>query len=369
MIDQGRYDEAISALVPKLAGKKKRDHDRVVLLETAFRRAQERDLKTEAAIRNEDDDDKWERLFALYRRIENRQDLVEGLLPLVTSEGYQASFRFIHTGEILKESRKKSAERFYQKAQTLLRTSENTSDKIPARQAMDLLMRIDTLFSEYKDKEVLKRRALELGTEHYLLRIDNKTEKILPLRVEDELHRFGLDELNSTWSAFDGRPDPGVKYDFWIQLDFLEMEFSPEREKSRIFDEVIEKEEEETATDANGKVVVDSMGKPVMRKVVRRYPATIEETTQSKSVQVTGRLSFIRARSAETAWTKPVSVEGVFENRYGRLLKGDSKHLSDSAKKLIRSRATSFPSNEELLVDAAEKLKKRVKEMIRQQSH
>lgn len=368
MIDRGRYDEAISALVSKLAGKKKRDRDWVVLLETAFRKAQERDLNKEASIRKEDGEDKWERLLALYRGIEHRQDLVEGLLPLVATDGYQASFRFIHTGEIVKESRKKSAEHYYQTAQLLLRESESTSDKTAARKALDFLNKIDPLFSDFRDKEVLKRQAHRLGTDHYLLRISNKTEHILPFRVEEELHRFGLDELNSAWSSFDARPDPGVEYDYWIQLDFLQMEFSPERESSRVFDEVVEKEEEETETDANGKVLKDSLGKPVVHKVVRRYPATMEETTQSKSVLVTGRLSFIRARSEEIAWTKPVSVEGVFENRYGRLIKGDSRHLSDAAKKLTHAKALPFPSNEVLLLDAAERLKKRVKEMIRQQS-
>ena len=117
IIESGNYDDAISRLTSKLTGKKKKSRENVVNLEFAFKKAQERDLAAEAEYLMDDDENKWEKIYAIHTRIENRQRLVEGLLPLISEDGYKAGFKFINTSERKKESKANSAEYYYKSSQ------------------------------------------------------------------------------------------------------------------------------------------------------------------------------------------------------------------------------------------------------------
>jgi hypothetical protein len=75
-------------------------------------------------------------------------------------------------------------------------------------------------------------------------------------------------------------------------------------------------------------------------------------------------LEYIHATSGNIEYTKPINVEAVFENHLARLIKGDRDFVTEDCRKKLNGRALSFPSNEELLLDAAEKMKKLVKEII-----
>lgn len=117
--------------------------------------------------------------------------------------------------------------------------------------------------------------------------------------------------------------------------------------------------------DRNGKPRRDTLGKEIKEKVVTRYVATIEEISQLKSVLVGGRLEFINVRSTDIEFTKSLQVEGVFENKMARLIKGDRSYVTDECERKLKGRLVAFPSNETILLDAVEKLKSQVKNIIK----
>lgn len=364
MIDRGQYDRAINHLTHKMAGQKKRDKEKVLALEFAFKKAQETDLKNEMALRNMDDADKWNRMYALHTQMEERQSKIEPFLPLVADDGYQASFHFVNLTELKKESKRNAADFYYQSAQSLLEESRQRGDKAAAREALQYLKRIDTLFNQYKDKEALKKSAIQLGQQHYWVKILNHTQQIIPEASEREMLSIGLDQLNTLWKSYDVIRNPSIRYDYVIELELTELVISPEREKSRIYDDVNEIVREELVRDKHGKVLKDSLGKDLKEKVKTRYIATIEEVTQLKTVQLKGRLKFIHGASGDIESSKPMEVDGLFENKFARLLKGDHEFLTEECKKSMKGKALPFPSHEELLFRASEKMKKQLRNQI-----
>jgi hypothetical protein len=179
MIDRGEYDPAIEKLVKKLEGKKDKKKEYVLALEYAFQKAQERDLKNEKTLRDETLAENWTKIYSIHTLIAERQNKIEPFLPLESKDGYQATFKFVNIDELKKESKKNTAEFYYQSAVTLIDESKRTLDKNAARQAYDYLIKIDGLFNQYKDKEQLKKIAYNLGLENYLVKINNDTKNII----------------------------------------------------------------------------------------------------------------------------------------------------------------------------------------------
>jgi len=365
LIDRGQYDQAIDKLVHKLAGKKNKKKDEVIALEYAFKKAQDRDLRTEKTLRDENIPENWTKVYTIHNQITSRQNKIEGLLPLETQDGYQASFNFVNIDELKKESKRNTADFYYQSALSLIDESRRSGDKNAAREAYNYLNKIDGLFSQYKEKEQLKKDALHLSMENYLVKINNQTNQIIPADLEAELLKWSVDGLNSKFKNFDVKSNPALNYDHYILLNLNQMEFSPEREKTRIYDDVNEITKEEVVKDRNGKPRRDTLGKEIKEKVVTRYTATIEEISQLKSVLVGGRLEFINVRSTDIEFTKSLQVEGVFENKLARLIKGDRSYVTDDCERKLKGRLMPFPSNETLLLDAVEKLKSQVKNIIK----
>lgn len=364
LIDRGEYDTAIDKLIKKLEGKKDPKREQLLSLEYAFQKAQERDLKQEQALRNENLNENWTGIYAIHNRISHRQNKIEPLLPLQSSDGYQAVFRFINVDELKKESKKNAAEFYYQSAVLLIDESRNNLDKIAARKAHEFLEKIDALFNQYKDKEQLKKIAHQLARENILVKIQNNTQNIIPSNIESELLKLSVEELNKKYKNYDVKSNPVITYDRYIILNLTQLEFSPERERTRVYDDIHEMETEEVEKDRHGKPKKDSLGKEIKVKVKTRYVASIEEITQSKSVLLGGRLEFVHALSGDIQFTKPIQVEGIFENHMARLIKGDRNTVTPECRKKLNGKLLPFPSNEELLLDAAEKMKKLVKNNI-----
>lgn len=364
MIDRGDYDRALDKLVNKLSGKKNKNQEQVISLEYAFQKAQERDLRSEQSLRNENINENWSKIYGIHNQISARQNKIEPLLPLVGKNGYQASFKFINIEELRKESKKNTADYYYQSALRLIDEARSGGDKTTAKKAYEYLIKIDGLFNQYKDKEQLKKIAYELSLENYLVKIKNNTNAIIPEHIESELLRLSVENLNTKFKNFDAKSNPDIHYDHYIVINLNQMEFSPEREKTRVYDDVNEIETESVVKDRFGKPKRDTSGKEIKEKIKTKYTATIEEITQLKSLLLGGRLEYINVRSGDLEFTKPIQVEAVFENNLARLVKGDRNYVTAECRKRLNGKIIPFPTNESLLLDAAEKLKSLVKNII-----
>lgn len=364
MIEKGNYDQAIEKLVNKLAGKKSKKRDDVINLEYAFKKAQSADLALESAYLEDKEESKWLNIYNIHTRIENRQAKIEPLLPIISKDGYRAAFNFINTKERKRESKNNSIEFLYMSAKELIENSKRTKNKESAREAYNKLVQIDGFTKNYKDIEQLKNETKYYGTSHYLVKIVNNTQTIIPVQLESDLLSISVKELDKNWKAFDMRLDPSVTYDYNIIMNLTSIEFSPEREKSRIIDDVTEEETEEIIKDRFGKPILDSLGKEQKRKNTETHTSTLEEVTQVKSAIIGGRLEWINLINKNIEYTKPIQVENLFENKFARLIRGDASKVSKANQKLLKNRAVGFPTNQNMLLDTGEKLKNIIKDMI-----
>jgi hypothetical protein len=95
MLNSGDYDRAIASATSSLRNNKnaKGKQDYVYVLEEAFAKAKERDLRNVEAWSKENNPANLEKIYNTYLSLHNRQELIRPLLPLkLLKEGRDAIF-------------------------------------------------------------------------------------------------------------------------------------------------------------------------------------------------------------------------------------------------------------------------------------
>jgi hypothetical protein len=116
--------------------------------------------------------------------------------------------------------------------------------------------------------------------------------------------------------------------------------------------------------DSRGNVMKDSLGNDLKTPRYVRIHANIIEVYQSKAVRLAGTLQFFDGYRNTLLDTRPVGTEVLFEN-YASTFSGDKRALSDESCRRIGNRPMPFPSDEDLLAQAAERLKPVIRDELR----
>ena len=363
LVEQGDYDDVISKAINKLAGKKKKRTEHVVALQEAFQRATQADMRLAARIKAEQRSNGWERVYDVYRGIRKRQERIEPLLPLIDERGVEAEFQFVKIGGLESEARKKAAESLYQSAGDLL-IAARKGDKPAARDAAAKLERIERYDRNYKDSRALIQEALTLGRTYILFKMVNNAPTILPAAFERELLAIGTYDLESKWKSYHVRAQPRIHYDYEVVINVTDIEVSPEVIKERQYDDTKEIEDGfEYVLDENGNVMKDTSGNDI--KIVRNViiKATVLEAFQNKAAHVGGRLEIFDRNTKSLLESQRFDGEAVFEH-YSSSFQGDERALTDQSKKYCSNSPQPFPTDEVLLLDAADHLKPIIKRKI-----
>ena len=362
LVEQGRYDEAVEFASRKLAGKKKKKEKYVTMLENAFQKATARDMKRIAKLERKDGN--WDKIIDVYGVIRDRQEMVEPLLPLIGKKGYHASFQFVKVDALELAAMKKSANFHYSLGLDYLVDAERGS-KISARKAYNSFKDSEKYFENFKDVVNLKHKARQLGITHFVFEMKNNAQVLLPQEFEKTVLQMGVADLNTGWNRFHLTNPNNVKADFKVIMSLNDIDVSPERVKEREYVDLREIEDGfEYVLDQNGNVLKDTLGNDVTipRKVI--IEARVMEVFQSKAAIVGGHLEYYDMKTNELMKTMPVSVEAVFEN-YASQFRGDRRALTDISKRRCDTRPVPFPTDEDLLLDAAASLKPLVRNKIR----
>ena len=363
LVDMGNYDQAIELSIRKLAGKKNKKAKYVQALEEAFARVTERDMRTAERLKGDGGDANWEQINEIYRRISRRQEALRPLLPLIGSEGIKADFQFVRVEGLERESREKAAAFLYNRALELLERAE-AGDRLAARTAFHNLEKISKYYRNYLDREQLMQTARDLGISHVLVEVRNQAPVVLPLGFEEEITRFGVRDLDSKWRVFHTRPASGVIYDYRAVVRITDIQLSPEMVRERRYEDVREIEDGfEYVLDQNGNVAKDTLGNDI--KVPRKINvvAQVLEVFQSKVASVRGRLDLIDSRTNNLVDSQTLNAEAVFEN-YASTFRGDERALSAESRRCIGNQPLPFPSDQELILIAAEQMKPVMKEKM-----
>ena len=356
-VESGDYDAAIDFCIGKLRGKTKKKTEYVQGLEAAFAKAQTRDLATVDRLLAEGRPENWERVNKIHRNMAERQRKISPLTPLASKDGYRASFHFTDVATLERESRAKAAEYLYHHAKSLIARGQN-GDRMAAREAYHELVDLQSkYYRNYQDADQLRVEARDLGTSYVLLEVKNASDKVLPRAFVDRVKAMSKNDLDSEWKAFFFEASPGVQYDYKAVFKIRQVDISPERVHERAYTD--EKEIEDGwdyVLDARGNVKKDSLGNDIKtpRKVWIR--ANVLEVYQTKAARLSGVVEIYDARGNTLLDTRDLSTEILFEN-YASTCAGDHRALSEESRRRIGNSPQPFPRDEDMLVQAAERLK------------
>ena len=363
MLTSGDYDGAIINAVNGLQGNKntKGKQDYVYMLEEAYAKAGERDLRNIATWFKDANPRNLEQIYDTYINLNKRQELIRPLLPLkLLKEGRDAKFPFSDYSDQIVSSKNALAKYLYDNSKALLATK----DKMSFRRAYDDLVYLNQLSPNFKDVSQLIETAKFKGTDYVNVYTKNETNMVIPVRLQDDLLDFSTYGLNDKWTVYHSNKVKGIDYDYGMIVNFRQINISPEQVKEKEFQKEKQiKDGVKNLVDANGNVVKDSLGNPIKVDNFKTVSISIYEFAQFKACQVTAKVDYIDFKSNQLIDTFPLASEFTFNHIYSRY-KGDKRACEQDYYPNFDRRAVPFPSNEQMVYDTGEDLKGKLKTII-----
>ncbi|RZJ35377.1 MAG: hypothetical protein EOO51_05705 [Flavobacterium sp.] len=362
-LDSGNYDDAIEIAVNSLRNnkEKKGKQEYIYMLEEAFAKAKERDMREIEMLAKDANTANLEKLFETYTQMNNRQELIRPLLPLkLIKENRNAMFPFENYSDEIVSSKNALSEYLYGNASKSLKTAK----KDEARKIYDDLMYLNSISPNYKDSRKLADEARFRGTDFVWVYTKNETNMMIPSRLQSDLLDFSTMGLDDKWTAYHSRREKGIDYQYAIAVAFRDIQVSPEQVKEK--ESIREKEIKvgrKKLKDRNGHVVLDSLDHPVMVDDIRTVRAKINEFRQFKACQVTAKVDYLDFKSNRLLQSFPLSSEFIFENIYATC-KGDRRAVEEDYRKFFDKRPVPFPPSDQMVYDTGEDLKAKLKAII-----
>lgn len=356
MIENGDYESAIYTAQKRLKGDKKKSTKNVKYLEEAYAKILKRDLQRIQFLTDENKPENFDRIYRIYEDIQNRQNALEPLLPLVSKSGYYAEFNFIKVNEVMGKTAKRAAEYHYDFGKELLGNARK-GHKFSARKAFDELAATKRYFDHYKDVDELLGEALHLGKTRVLVTTINRSNMAIPVGFEDEILNIQVKALNDQWTEYFASAPSNLKIDVKAEVQLKNFDIGPEREFVREFVESKEIEDGfEYFYDSNGNVAKDTLGNDIKKQKYKTIFATITEIKREKAAMVGGFIKFNNESSNETLQSRSFTVESIFDD-FACHFSGDRRAISANTRKHLKNQSAPFPNDHFLVMDAAEKLK------------
>ncbi|RZJ68182.1 MAG: hypothetical protein EOO50_01835 [Flavobacterium sp.] len=362
MLSSGDYDSAIDNAVYGLRNNKdkKGNQDFVYILEEAYAKARERDLRDIDMLMKDASPRNLERIFNTYLQLNNRQEKIRPLLPLkLLKENREAKFEFGNYSDQIKSSKDALSKYLYDNTKALLATN----DKMNFRRAFDDLNYLNQITPGYKDVPELINTAKRKGSDYVSVYTKNETNMMIPKRLESDLLDFSTYGLNDQWTIYHSNRQPGYDYDYGVIINFRTINISPEQVTERQFVREKEIKVGRKKKVVRNRVVLDSLGRPVYVDVFKTVKCSVREFTQQKATQVIAKVDYIDFKTNQLLQTFPVSSEFVFENRYATY-RGDKRAIGNDYLPMFNQRALPFPNNEQMVFDTGEDLKGKLKTVI-----
>lgn len=362
-LNTGNYDVAISRALKKLENNKdrKRKEKFVIMLEEAYHKVVERDLQTIAHLEKDSNPEQYRAIFELYLHLHARQEAIKPVLPLKIGRKY-LKLNFSDYSDQIVEYRYKVSDYLIDQGITLL----DSQDKYNAREAYDIFSYIEEINPNFEEVRDLMIEAKQKGTDFVRVNIENQTNQIIPVQLEQELLDFNTYGLNNFWTVYHSQMIEDLTYDYAMELQLKQINISPERIQERqLLREKQIVDGWEYLLDSQGNVVQDSLGNDVKVDRIINVRARLFEFSQIKTSQVLAKVIYTDLRTNQQINSFHIDSGFVFENRYARS-RGDRRALNNRDRELIRNRRIQFPTDEQMVYDTGEDLKQQFKSVLNQ---
>jgi hypothetical protein len=293
--------------------------------------------------------------------LKRRQEILKPLLPLfIRKQNREAKFQFNNYDDEIIANKNQLSDYLYAKAKKFF----NKNNKFDYRAAYNDLEYLEKINPNFKDVRSLMEVAHERGLDFVIVSMKNKTQKVIPKRLEEDLLNFDTYGLNNLWTVYHGAKDPKINYDFGLELNLRNIKVSPEqiREKEIIKEKDI-KDGFKYLLDENGNQVLDQEGNKIKVDKLIKVRCELYQFTQFKSAKVTGIVKYVDLYTKQIIQTYPIESRFSFQHIYANF-KGDKRALDASFLDLIRFRVVPFPTNEQMIYDSGQDLKEKLKFII-----
>lgn len=363
-INTGNYFNAISSAVKKLAENKAKrsNQEYIVLLEDAFRKNTEREMAHITYLKKDGNPADLESIFKSYKNLDRIQEMIKPLLPLsINEENRMAEFTFTNYNNDIVNTKEELSNYLYDNASNLL---SNATTKYDFRESYDDFVYLTEINPGYSDSRLKMEEAYQKGLDFVRVGMLNHTDKIIPVKLEEELLNFNTYGLEDKWTRYHTNILANIKYDYDMEIALRNIDISPEQvSEKQIIKEKQIKDGLQYVLDNNGNVVKDSLGNKIQIDKFKTVKCNFYQFTQFKTAQVAGTVSFSDLKTKQVLNSYPLSSEFVFEHIYANY-DGDKRALENDLVALLKLAAVPFPSNEQMVYDAGEDLKNRLKGII-----
>ncbi len=366
-LNSGNYWTAINKAITNIAENKEKKSNQpfIVMLEDAYEKNMEREIQHINFLKKEGNPANYEVIFKTYERLKSVQQQIRPLLPLrIEDENRKALFSFKDYDAQIIASKEKLSNYLYANAVGLL---ESGITKTDFRQAYDDLKYLQEISPDYKDVRQKTDEAYQRGLDYVIVEIFNNTDKVIPVRLEEELLNFNTYGLNNLWTEYHTNKLDNLDYDYQMEVSFQDISISPEQiNEKQIIKERQVKDGFTYVKDLKGNIVKDSLGNKIKTDNFKTVRADFYQFTQFKSAQVTGVVSFIDLRKQQQLNQYPLASNFVFEHSYANY-DGDKRALDNELLSLLQLARVPFPTNEQMVYDAGEDLKNNLKNILGRQ--
>ncbi len=357
----GNYDDVIELAVKKISkdknGKNSKEH--TLLMKKAFVKVVDKDLNRISFLKKENKAENSREIYYLFCDLDKRQERINPLLPLGNTK-----FKFKDYSDEIIASKKSFGDYLFNKGNYYLKKN-NT---LEARVAHQYFGELKEHYSNYSGLDEKLSEAKFLGTDFVFVALNNNTGQIIPKNLEDDLLDFNIYGLDDNQTEYHSRNEASIDYNFAIDLIFRDLLISPERISEKEYKrEKNIKDGWEYKLDRNGNVLKDSLGNDIKVDVYKLVRASVNYSTQTKNVIVGGQVVYEDLIKQRIIDKHPLSSEFVFENEFANY-RGDKRALTKEDREFIEYDFIPFPSNEQMVFDAGEDIKARLKDILSQNS-
>lgn len=360
-VSVGNYDQAISDAVGKLRTNKdkKGKSDYIAMLQDAYNKATARDINSINFLKQDKNPENYLKIYDMYVGLNRRQELIKPLLPLAIN-GKTVKFDLTDYSNQIISYKNDASLQMYKNATALLKSN----NKMDFRESFNIFKDIEDINPNYKDVRQLMEVAHNKGTDFVLVDMINDTRKTIPQRLEDDLLNFSTYGLNNLWTVYHNNPVAKLKYDYNMRVNLRDIVLSPEQIKERqIIKEKQLADGKQDLLDSSGNKVKDSLGKAIQVDKMITVRCEYYESTQFKSVQVTGTVEYVNLNTKQLADAFPITSEFVFEHIFATS-RGDNRALETTLLPFLNNRRVPFPTEEQMIYDTGENLKQQLKNII-----
>lgn len=363
-LNSGDYNNAIYKALDNLIENKTKKGNQayVLLLEEAYKKNTAREINQIAFLHKNANPSSYEEIYRRYLNLKSIEERIKPLLPLpIYDANRNARFAFNGYDAKIISAKNKLSNYLYQNATMLLTQALKKEDY---RKSYDDLTYLEKINPGYKDTRTKIQEAHDKGLDYVQVKLFNDTQQIIPVRLEEELLNFNTYGLNNLWTEYHTNPNKNTRYDYEMNVIFRDIQITPEQIKEKQMSKEKQVKDGFTyALDRNGNQVKDSLGNKIKIDKFKTVKCDFYQFTQFKAAQVIGQVSFTDLKTKQQINSYPLASEFIFEHIYAKY-NGDKLALDTDLISLLSLASVPFPTNEEMVYDAGEDLKAKLKGII-----